>query len=68
MFVKCANYIFFIQVPQNLIRMFPDWCAELRDHPPMAHKFLLGDVLVEKSLKFKGKDYFQFGAPSKSQI
>ena len=35
-----------MQVPLNMIRMFPDGCAELQDHPSMAYKFLLGDVMV----------------------
>ena len=44
--VQIINNFFFMQVPLNMIRMFPDGCAELRDHPSMAYKFLLGDVMV----------------------
>ena len=51
----CVNVL---QVPVNFLRLIPEWCQELKDLPQMAQKFLLGDVLVEKDLKYKGAFYF----------
>ena len=48
-----------MQVPINDIRMFPESCAELRDYPPMAYKFLLGDVVANNTMTLRnGKDNF----------
>ena len=51
----CVNVL---QVPVNFLRLIPKWCQELKDLPQMAQKFLLGDVFVEKDVKYKGEFYY----------